>query len=514
MERTEATDPEAPPAPPPGGYTPGQRAGLVVGGVLGGGLVALSEVLPPPEGLEPDAYRLLGVAILVAVRWVTEALPLGATALVPAAAFPLLGIMDAGDAATAYMSPIILLLLGGFLLALAVERSGAHQRLALHILLGVGTSPRRLVLGFATAAALLSMWISNTATTLVMMPVALAIADRARRADVSASEARAFAIAILLGTGYGASVGGMGTPVGTPPNLIAMKALSDVGRADAFTFPTWAAISIPVVAVMVPLVWYSLVRLYPKVPARMPLGAEEVLRAELSGLGSWRPSEVRSLAVFGLAALLWVTRPDLRLDEGLEIAGWARRLGLTGTHDGAVAAGVAVLACALPSGERDGHRLLPWSTAVQVPWGLVLLFGGGIALSKGFVATGVSTWLGTTLAAQAQGSLGPFTALVTLGSTFGTELMSNTALANIAMPILAATAREASVDPRALLWPAALACSCAFMMPAATGPNAIVFGTGRIRIIEMVRAGFLTNWLAGAVIVLAALVVFPVLRGG
>jgi sodium-dependent dicarboxylate transporter 2/3/5 len=495
-------------------YTTAQRVGLFVGLGLGGGLVVASPFLTPPEGLDASAIRLLGVAVVVAVWWVTEALPLGATALLPAAAFPLLGILSAHETSPAYFSPIILLLLGGFLLALAVERSGVHRRLALHVLLAVGTSPRRLVLGFAVAAGVMSMWISNTATTLVMMPVALAIADRASRPEIPEGDARAFALAILLGTGYGASVGGMGTPVGTPPNLIAIRVLGEAPSEGGFTFVTWMLASLPAVVILIPLVWYVLTRLFPKVPDTLPLGAAEVLRADLAALGPWRRSEVASLAVFGLAAVLWVTRPDLPLGEGLVIEGWASRLGLEGTHDGAVAVAVALLAFALPSGEGDGERLLPWKTALDVPWGLVLLFGGGIALSKGFDATGLSAWLGGVLAEVAGSSLTAFVALASLGGTFGTEVMSNTALANILMPILASTAEQAAIDPRALVWPVALACSCAFMMPAATGPNAIVFGTGRIRIIEMVRAGFLTNWLAWAVIVMAAIFRFAVLRGG
>ncbi len=492
-------------------YTTAQAAGLWAGLALAGLFIVFADHIPRPDGLEPVALRLLGVAALVAVWWVTEALPLGATALVPAAAFPLLDIMSAGDVSRHYTSPVVMLLLGGFLLALAVERSGVHRRMALHVLLRVGTSPRRLVLGFAVAAAALSMWISNTATALVMMPVALAIADRAFDGEVSSRDARSFAIAILLATGYGASVGGMGTPVGTPPNLIALRALDNHGGAS-FTFVTWAALSVPVVVVLVPVIAYALTRFYPKVPLELPLGAESALRADLSGLGRWRPSELRSVAVFGIAALLWITRPDLPLGESLTVSGWASRLGLTGTHDGAVAVAVALLAFALPSGEGDGERLLPWSTALKVPWGLVLLFGGGVALSEGFERTGLSGWLGTELARIASDSLPAFIALVTFAGSFGTEVMSNTALANILMPILAATAGQANIDPRALLWPAALACSCAFMMPAATGPNAIVFGSGRIQIIEMVRAGFIINWMAWAVIVVAALLGFAELR--
>ncbi len=464
-------------------------------------------MLDLPDGLTPAAIRLVGVTFVVGVWWITEALPLGATALVPFASFPLLNIVPAKALAPAYASPLILLLLGGFLLAKAVERSGVHRRIALHVLLRVGTSPRRLVLGFAIAAAGLSMWISNTATTLIMMPVALALAERAER--LGDRSARRFAVAVLLGTAYGASVGGMATPVGTPPNLVAMNAMAvTFPDAPPLTFVTWAAAALPVTIVVIPVVWLTLTYVYPRLPADLNLGAATIIRGELSALGRWRPSEIRSLAVFSLAAVLWVTRPDLRLGDGFVIPGWASLLGLPGTHDSVVAMLVAVIAFAMPSGDGDGERLLPWSTAVTVPWGLVLLFGGGVALSLGFGHTGLSAYLGSTLAQFADGSLPVFVAASTLAGTFGTEIISNTALANITMPILAETARKASVDARVLLIPSALACSCAFMMPAATGPNAIVFGTGRIRIGEMVKAGFVTNWLAWLVITVAGLIAF------
>ena len=460
-------------------------------------MVAAAGVIPRPDGISVEAIRLVGVTFTVALWWVTEALPLGATALLPAGLFPVLGIAPAAEVSRAYMSPFILLLLGGFLLALTVERSEVHRRLALYVLRGVGTSPRRLVLGFGLAAAVLSMWISNTATTLIMMPIALAVVDRARR--TAPEHAGAFALAVLLGTAYCASVGGMGTPVGTPPNLIALGALAEAfpGRPTP-TFVSWAARALPAVALIVPVVWLILTRVYPRVPEALHLGAGDLIQREIEELGPWRRSERRSLIVFGIAAVLWVTRPDLQLGEGFVVAGWASRLGLTGVHDGTVAILVACLAFALPSGEKDNGRLLPWETAVRVPWGLVLLFGGGVALSRGFVATGLSTYMGEWLAQMAGGSPSFFLGVSTFAGLFGTEIISNTALANISMPILAAAAQAAGQDPELLMIPVALACSCAFMLPAATGPNAIVFGTNRIRIGQMARTGFLINvaaWL-------------------
>lgn len=484
--------------------TPGQRIGFWLGLIVGGIVVLFAGVIPRPDALSVEAIRLAGITLWVGIWWVSEAIPLGATALIPFATFPLFGIASAAAVAPAYASPFIMLLLGGFLLALAVEKSGVHRRVALHVLLLVGTSPRRLVLGFAIAAAVMSMWISNTATTLIMMPIAIAIAERAGGPEDKA--ASGFGIAVLLGTAYGASIGGMGTPIGTPPNLIAMAAIAKTfPESPPLTFVTWATAALPAVTVMIPLMWLMLTRFYPKVPRELNLGAGNVIREELERLGAWRPSEVRSLAVFAVAAILWITRKDIDAGQ-IVIPGWATLLDMTGTHDGTVAILVACIAFALPSGEPGGERLLPWYTAVNVPWGLVLLFGGGVALSAGFDATGLSAYLGGTLARLADGSATVFMGATALTATFGTEMISNTALANIVMPILAETAKAASLNPVTLVVPVALACSCAFMMPAATGPNAIVFGTGRIRIAQMVKAGFFINLVAWAVIVILALV--------
>lgn len=482
------------------------RIGFWAGLLIGLPLIVFSTWLPAPAGLSPASLRTLGVTAIVAIWWVSEALPLGATSLLPAAAFPLLDIAPAKAVAPAYASPFVLLLLGGFLLALAVERSGAHHRLALYVLLLVGTTPTRLVLGFSAGAAVLSMWISNTASTLMMMPIALAIVERAEAVDRAA--AQRFGLAVLLGTAYGASIGGMGTPIGTPPNVIAINALElHFPSGPELSFLTWFMVALPVVVLVVPLMWWLLTRVLVRVDDGLDLGAEPVLRRDLAALGPMKRSEKRSLAVFGVAAVLWVTQSDVVIGE-LTIAGWASRLGLSGTDEGTVAILAAMLSFMVPGGDPEGTRLLPWSTAVKVPWDLVLLFGGGIALAKGFDATGLSVWLGQILASFGDAPAPVFMGLTVLATTFATELMSNTALSNIAMPILASAAHSMSSDPRLLLFPAALACSCAFMMPAATGPNAIVFGTGRIRIAQMVKVGFWVNLLAVLIVSLVSWLTF------
>ncbi|MEE2903742.1 MAG: SLC13 family permease [Myxococcota bacterium] len=484
------------------------RIGFWTGLVFGLFFIVFASVLPRPDGLSVEAFRALGVTIIVGVWWVTEALPLGATALIPAASFPLLGIATAKQIAPSYASSFILLLLGGFLLALAVERSGVHRRIALHVLLLVGTSPSRLVLGFAVATAAMSMWISNTASTLIMMPIVLAIVDRALEAE--GEEARPFVLAVLLGMGYGASIGGMGTPIGTPPNVIAMAALEELyPQGPELSFLSWASIAIPIVCLLVPVMWFVLTRIALKIPDQLNLGAAPMIREELKRLGPWRSIEKRALSVFGLAAFFWMTRKGFSLGDGVSIPGWASLFGLgKAPDDGTVAMFAAVIAFSLPSGEPDRSKLLPWATAVKVPWDLVLLFGGGIALAKGFTLTGLSEWLGSQLALLGDSSQAVFVGSAALAATFGTEVISNTALSNIAMPILALTAQKIQIDPRVLLVPCALACSCAFMMPAATGPNAIIFGTGRIRIWDMVRVGFWINLIAWGVITSVSLFVY------
>lgn len=479
----------------------GLRAGLFVAATI---LVASYFV--PPETVAPSAMRLLAVTALVSIWWFTQALPMGATSLIPAALFPVLGVATAKQVAPAYASPHILLLLGGFLLAMAVEHSGVHRRLALKVLVVVGTEPRRLVLGALIATASISLWISNTATTLILMPIALAIADRAL--DARGPAAQGFAASLLLATAYGSSVGGMGTPVGTPPNVIAMGVLGSLfPDGPSISFVEWMIVALPAVIVIVPAFWLVLTRVYPRVPANLDLGASDLIRSELASLGPWRPVEIRAVLVFAAAAVAWVTRPDLPLGA-FTIPGWQNWLELKGVDDGTIALLAASVAFVLPSGAPDRSRLLPWSAAVRVPWGLVLMFGGGMAISDGFERTGLSAQMGATFAGPAEAAPTAFFAISSFGGTFITEVISNTALANLLLPILGATAKAAALDPRLLILPVAMACSCAFMLPAGTAPNAIVLGTGKVSLGTMIRAGLFCNLVAWAAIVLANILAF------
>jgi len=389
------------------------------------------------------------------------------------------------------------------MLALAVEHTGAHRRIALRVLLALGQSPRRLVLGFAATTAFISMWISNAAAALILMPVAVAVVDHAHA--VAGDRARTFGVAVMLAVAYGASVGGLGTPIGTAPNLVAIGALqANFPGGPALSFLGWATIGVPIAVLLTLVMWALLVRVSPGVPADLDLGARAVIGEEVKQLGAWRPSERRSLALFAIAALLWITRED-----AASIPGWSTLLGLgTSPDDGTVALLLVVVAFLLPSGEAPGARILTWPIAAKAPWDLFVLFGGGIALAVGFDRSGISRWIGEAFTALGGGSMAMLTAGTALAAIFVTELISNTALASIAMPILAAAAKQMGGDPRLLLVPVAMACSCGFMMPAGTGPNAIAFGTGRVRIAEMVRAGLLVNLAAWLVIVAMMLIRF------
>lgn len=423
------------------------------------------------QGWSPDAAVTAAITLLCALWWVFEPVPIPFTSLIPIALFPLFGVLTANQVGQAFGSPLILLLMGGFMLSTAMEDSGAHRRVALYMvnLFGAG-SARGLVLGFMTAAAVLSMWISNTATTLMLLPVALAV--------LSHSDRR-IAVPLLLGIAYAASIGGLGTPIGTPPNLIFMQVhLDRFGTAPNFV--QWMTWGVPVVVTFVPLAALWLTR-----------GVRLERPVELPAAGAWRPYERRVLLMFSLTALAWITRQT-------PFGGWSALFGLPAANDASVALIAVILMAALPDGQ--GGRLLHWETVRKIPWGVLLLFAGGITIASAFESSG----LADRIAAQLEGlvALPPWLLVLSicLGVTFLTEVTSNTATASLLMPLLAATAIATDIEPMLLMVPAALSASCAFMLPVATAPNAIVFGSERITVREMARAGFALN-LVGAVVI-------------
>lgn len=436
-------------------------------------LAAAAAVALQAAGQGSDTAVVGFVAVLCVLWWVFEPVPIPVTSLLPLAVLPLLGVLTPAQVGQAYGSPLILLLLGGFLLSKAMEHSGAHRRIAIGMVNLFGASSgRRLVLGFMVASAVLSMWISNTATTLMLLPVVLAVLD----ATDSREE---LAAPLLLGVAYAASVGGLGTPIGTPPNLIFMQVYEQT-TGEVISFTRWMSWALPVVILMVPAMALVLTR-----------NLRGALSVQLPPVGRWRTEERRVMLVFGLTALAWITR-------GEPFGGWSAWLGLPGANDASVALLAVVVMFLVPNGK--GQRLLTWERASTIPWGVLMLFSGGICLAKGFVSSGLSDLLGQWLSGMTAIPVFALILLICLVVTFMTEATSNTASTTLLMPVLAAAALAAGIAPELIMVPAAMSASCAFMLPVATAPNSVVYGSGLISTARMAREGVGLNLLGAAVI--------------
>jgi len=421
---------------------------------------------------EVNAAITVGVTLLCVVWWIFEPIPIPATSLVPLALLPLFGVITEDDVALAYGNPLVLLLMGGFLLSTALARSGAHRRLALGMVrLTGGSSSRMVVLGFMSAAALISLWISNTATTLMLLPIAMAILEKCPDPKL--------ATPLLLGIGYAASIGGMGTPIGTPANLVFMGVYANSFGSE-YSFTDWMRIGIPAVLIMTPLAWLWLAR-----------GLTYKGRFELPQMGAWSACEKRVLIVFALTALAWITR-------GEPFGGWSTWFDLPDANDAMVAFLGVIALFMIPDGQ--GGRLLDWDTATNIPWGVLLLFGAGIAIAGAFVSSGLSTTIGSALSGLSTLPVLAMIATICLVVTFMTETTSNTATATLLMPILATAALGANIDPALFMIPAALSASCAFMLPVATAPNAVVFSTGAFSTGRMAKEGLALNFVGVVVI--------------
>jgi len=445
------------------------RAWMLLAGPLAGLLCALVLF---DSGLPQDAAITAAVTITCVVWWIFEPIPIPATSLLPLAVFPLSGVLPQSAVSSSYGNPLILLLLGGFILSAAMAKSGAHRRIALSMVRAFGGgNNRHLVFGFMAASAVLSMWISNTATTLMLLPVALAVLERASNPRL--------AVPLLLGIAYASSLGGIGTPIGTPPNLIFMSIYQTV-TGNEVSFLEWAAWGVPVVLVFLPLMALWLTR-----------SLDHEGEIELPEVGAWRTEEARTLTVFAVTALLWITRTE-------PFGGWTAWLGLPYSNDAIVAMLAAVAMFLIPNGH--GGRLLDWESAEQIPWGVLILFGGGITIAAAFEASGLSGAIGDALAGLAGWHPYALMLLICLAVTFLTEATSNTATTALLMPILAATAVGVGIDPRLMMVPAAMSASCAFMLPVATAPNVIMFSTGRFAVRDMVREGLVLN-LIGALVI-------------
>jgi solute carrier family 13 (sodium-dependent dicarboxylate transporter), member 2/3/5 len=472
-----------------------------IGAWLGPALALSMLWLGPPEGLSAPGWQTLALLAWMVVWWVCEPLPIAATSLLPIVCLPLAGIASAKDASSAYADPIIFLFVGGFMVAIAIERWGLHQRIALSMIAAVGTRPIALIGSFALASGLLSMWISNTATTLMLIPTALGVAAAVAQSDHthtgtnttmnasgSGSESTSslgtpLAAALVLMVAYGASIGGIGTPVGSPTNLIAMAYLEKQGLT--LSFLQWMMIAIPLMLVMLLATWAILS--WPLRHHARNADVARVLAERKRALGAMTRPERRVLVIFLFVALTWMFAPLLKRIDGLG-----------GLNDTAIAIAGALLLFAVPSGDAQSPRmrLLDWNTAERIPWGVALLFGGGLSIAAAMEAHGVSAWLGGTMSGMSD--LPPIVVLLILATVtvIASEFMSNVATLAAFLPVIGAISLATGLPPLVLAFNASMAASLAFMMPAGTAPNAIAYATGTVRIQQMIRVGLRLNLIS------------------
>jgi solute carrier family 13 (sodium-dependent dicarboxylate transporter), member 2/3/5 len=445
------------------------------------------------------------IALLMAVWWITEVIPLSATALIPLILFPAFGIMDGKAVANEYVNYIIFIFIGGFMVALAMERWNLHKRLALRILMLLGVQPRFILLGFMLATSFLSMWISNTATAMMMVPIAIALVANLDE-FLGKEKVRKFSVGIFLGIAYSASIGGIATLIGTPPNLVFVKIFDTFfPNAPEISFAQWFFFALPISMFFLFVAWVLLSLLF--CPSKGMGLDKRVFIDQHKALGPLSFEEKIVLTDFFTLVFLWMFRADIKIG-GFTLPGWSGLFPKAEfINDGTVAIAMGFILFLIPTrnarGTGEERRILSWKTAARLPWNIVLLFGGGFALAGGFKASGLSVWLGKQL--NGLSSLPPLLiiACICLLLTFLTELTSNTATAQIFMPILAALAVSIRVNPLLLMIPGALSCSFAFMLPVATPPNAIVFGTDRLRVADMARVGVVLNFLGVIIITLA-----------
>jgi sodium-dependent dicarboxylate transporter 2/3/5 len=459
---------------------------------------------PPLPGLSESGSRTAAVVTLMAVWWMTEAIPIPVTAMLPLVLMPALGILPMPEAAAPYAHELIFLFLGGFLIAAALEQWGLHRRIALTIVHVVGTGPRRLVLGFMIATALLSMWISNTATAAMMLPIAVALGEVLRPEDGHSDSYNPFGTALMLGVAYAASIGGVATLIGTPPNAILAGAASELLGVE-IGFLEWMAVGVPLAIVLLPLAWFLLVGiLHP--PGEVTGDAHAILEARRAALGPASRGERIVAAVFALTAVAWIMRSPKTIGD-LTIPG-IQTLAPQVT-DSTIAMAAAVVLFLIPVDWREGRFALSWSRAREIPWGVLILFGGGLSLARAMEMSGLAGWIGGSVADMAGVPTVVVVLVVATLFVFLTEITSNTATSTMAMPIMAGVAGGLATNPLTLMSAAALSASMAFMLPVATPPNAIVFGSGYLTIGRMAGSGFWLNLMAIAAITAAATLIVP-----
>lgn len=488
-----------------------------IGFFLGPAIFLLMLLLPHPEGMSPEAWKVGAVTVLMAIWWITEAIPIPATSLLPIAMFPLLGVMKSAQSTAPYANHLIYLFMGGFFLAVTMERWNLHRRVAVHTIKLVGTSPARMILGFMLATAFLSMWVSNTATTMMMVPIGLAVIQQALnltsdqiREGASHSKATEFNFGkgLMLGIAYAASIGGVATIIGTPPNTI-MVGMVDKMYGVQIGFDQWMMFGVPLSAVMLAATWLLLVKfLFPMKGLELGGGAA-IIDEEIRKLGPMSKEEKYIVCVGLFVAAFWMSRGFLNKADFIKdifpnfkyIAD--ATIGILGS----------LILFAIPIDFKKGKFLLDWKTAVKIPWDVILLFGGGLAIANGFAKTGLAAYIASQLSLLEGSSILVFVGVVVMMTIFLTEITSNTATATLLVPIMGAAAIAMGVHPYATIIGACVAASFAFMLPVATPPNAVVFGSGCVTIGQMARAGIWLNIIGTILITAFVVYIMPVLWG-
>ncbi|MCP9237645.1 DASS family sodium-coupled anion symporter [Lewinella sp. JB7] len=474
-----------------------RRVGLLLGPLL----FILIQLFFHPAGLPTGGTALLAATAWMAAWWITEAVPIAVTALLPIILFPLTGGMELEPTTAAYGHRYVFLFLGGFLIAMAIEKWNLHRRIALGIIAFIGTNVRMIILGAMVATALLSMWISNTATSVMMLPIATAIVAQLRDdpATPEIDENDEFGKAFMLAVAYSASIGGMATLIGTPVNLVFAGVVRETFGVE-ISFAQWFMIGFPVSMVLLVLCWWYLTRVAFTFERRTFSGGREEVRRQQQSLGPLSREEKKVLIVFAVTALAWIFRTSVL------------QAFIPGLDDPIIAMAGGIALFIIP-GDRPGRALLEWSEAVRLPWGIILLLGGGFALAAGFSASGLADFIGATLTIPEGVGLLVVILIITAAVNFLTEITSNVATTSMLMPVFAAAALPLGIHPYALMVPATLAATCAFMLPVATPPNAVVFGSGYLTIPDMARAGLWLNLLSVAVIALFCYFLLPLLWG-
>ena len=463
----------------------------VIGLILGPLLFAIALTLQSSEYLNPMAWKVLGVAFWMVAWWISEAAPLAVTALLPIILFPALGVFQVKEATAPYASPVIFLFIGGFFIALVLEEHGLHKRIALGLIKITGTSANGIILGFMIATGFLSMWISNTATTIMMLTIATSVVKLVQHDSLDSKGFSKFALALMLAIAYAANIGGVATIIGTPPNVVfagyAQELLhTEIGFAD------WMMVGVPISLLLLIITFLLLTQILYKNRLGKMSNAETIIQREINKLGNWKREERLVAFVFGLTAFMWIFKEPLN-----------NLIGFTLLNDTVTAMIGGLLMFIIPIDKRAEQKLLIWKATERLPWGILLLFGGGMTLARGMEKAGIVNVISQVISENHFPLIVVFLILIA-AMLFLTELMSNVALATVFIPIVIAIAEGAQINPLVLSIPVAMAASCAFMMPISTPPNAIVFSSGHIRMMQMVKAGIWLNIISVVVLLIGA----------